>query len=64
MWRVGSKVPINVYDGDGKPVCMCTGDEKTARQRAELIVRAVNALLDTPPQPAVEITDAALAVKP
>lgn len=35
-WRTGSKVPINVYDGD-RPVCQC----QTASD-AKLIVRAVN----------------------
>jgi hypothetical protein len=39
-WRVGTKVPINVYDGD-RPVCQC----QTAADAA-LIVRAVNMLLD------------------
>ena len=36
VWRVGSKVPINVYDGD-RPVCQC----QTAADAA-LIVKAVN----------------------
>jgi hypothetical protein len=42
-WRIGTKVPINVYDGD-RPVCQCqtVGD-------AKLIVRAVNALRDSYP---------------
>lgn len=22
-WRIGSKVPLNVYDEDGAPVCQC-----------------------------------------
>ena len=38
-WRVGHKVPINVYDGD-RPVCQC----QTALDAA-LIVAAVNAKL-------------------
>ncbi len=36
MWRVGSKVPLNVYDGD-RPVCQCHTAED-----AEAIVRAMN----------------------
>jgi len=36
MWRVGSKVPLNVYDGD-RPVCQCH-NEKDARD----IVEAMN----------------------
>lgn len=39
-WRVGSHVPINVYDGD-RPVCQC----QTAMD-ARLIVQAVNSILD------------------
>lgn len=39
-WRTGKKVPINVYDND-RPVCQC----QTAMD-ANLIVRAVNKLLD------------------
>lgn len=39
-WRVGKKVPINVYAGD-IPVCQCQTPEY-ARQ----IVEAVNAALD------------------
>lgn len=35
-WRVGKKVPINVYDGD-RPVCQC----QTA-QDAKQIVQAMN----------------------
>lgn len=35
-WRVGSKIPINVYDGD-RPVCQC----QTVLD-AKLIVAAVN----------------------
>ena len=38
-WRVGNKVPINVYDGD-RPVCQCHNPRD-----AEMIVRAVNDLL-------------------
>ncbi len=40
-WRVGKKVPINVYDGD-RPVCQC----QTALDAA-LIVAAVNAMQGT-----------------
>lgn len=29
-WRVGTKVPINVYEGD-KPVCQCQTPEYAAR---------------------------------
>lgn len=36
-WRVGHKVPINVYEGD-RPVCQCQTAEYAA-----LIVEAVNA---------------------
>lgn len=39
-WRVGTKVPINVYDGD-RPVCQC----QTAMD-ARLIVAAVNKFLE------------------
>ncbi|HLX21650.1 MAG TPA: hypothetical protein VKR23_16005 [Gaiellaceae bacterium] len=39
-WRVGTKIPINVYDGD-RPVCQC----QTALD-ARLIVYAVNELLE------------------
>lgn len=35
-WRTGSKVPINVYDGD-RPVCQCHNPEDAAR-----IVAALN----------------------
>jgi hypothetical protein len=35
-WRVGSKVPLNVYDGD-RPVCQCHTPEDAAR-----IAAAVN----------------------
>ena len=35
-WRIGRKVPINVYEGD-RPVCQCHAAEDAA-----LIVRAVN----------------------
>lgn len=38
-WRVGRKVPINVYEGD-RPVCQC----QTAAD-ARLIVTAVNDLI-------------------
>lgn len=37
-WRVGAKVPINVYEGD-RPVCQC----QTAIDAA-LIVESVNGL--------------------
>ena len=36
MWRVGAKVPLNVYDGD-RPVCQCHRPEDAAK-----IVTAVN----------------------
>lgn len=36
-WRVGKKVPLNVYEGD-RPVCPCHSAEDAAR-----IVEAVNA---------------------
>jgi len=36
-WRVGHKVPINVYEGD-RPVCQCHTAEDALR-----IVRAMNA---------------------
>jgi hypothetical protein len=39
-WRVGSKVPLNVYDGADKPVCQCHTPEQAA-----LIVRSVNSCL-------------------
>lgn len=39
-WRIGTKVPINVYDGD-TPVCQCHTSAD-----ALLIVRAVNAYLE------------------
>jgi len=38
-WRVGRKVPLNVYDGDDRPVCQCHTVED-----ARLIVEAVNEL--------------------
>lgn len=37
-WRVGRKVPINVYDGFGKLACKCQNAEYAA-----IIVDAVNA---------------------
>jgi hypothetical protein len=37
-WRVGRKVPVNVYDND-RPVCQCHNEEDAAR-----IVLAVNAV--------------------
>jgi hypothetical protein len=42
-WRVGSKVPINVYDGD-RPVCQCHTVEDAVR-----IVAAVNRQSDVVP---------------
>jgi len=41
-WRTGTKVPINVYDEKGFPVCQC----QTAKY-AKQIVDAVNQ--DAPP---------------
>ena len=40
LWRIGTKVPINVYDGD-RPVCQC----QTVMD-ARLIVAAVNEHLE------------------
>ena len=37
LWRVGSKVPLNVYDGEGNPVCQCHSEIQSM-----LIVAAVN----------------------
>ena len=37
-WRVGSKVPLNVYEGD-RPVCQCHTPEDAAR-----IVAAMNGI--------------------
>ncbi len=37
-WRVGSKVPLNVYEGD-RPVCQCHTEEDAAR-----LVKAMNAI--------------------
>jgi hypothetical protein len=42
-WRVGRKVPINVYEGDA-PVCQC----QTATY-ARRIVQAMNAALERKP---------------
>jgi hypothetical protein len=39
-WRIGKRVPINVYDGD-RPVCQCHTVED-----AKLIVSAVNTFHD------------------
>ena len=39
-WRIGSKVPINVYDED-RPVCQCQ-----TYLDAALIVRAVNQFVE------------------
>lgn len=36
IWRQGTQVPINVYDGD-RPVCQCHNEED-----AKLICLAVN----------------------
>lgn len=38
-WRVGTKVPLNVYDGE-RAVCQCHNPEDAAR-----IVEAVNAAI-------------------
>lgn len=38
-WRVGAKVPLNVYEGD-RPVCQCHTKEDACR-----IVAAVNGLI-------------------
>jgi hypothetical protein len=43
-WRVGRKVPINVYDGD-TPVCMCQTPEYAAA-----IVAAMNAQIAGAPE--------------
>jgi hypothetical protein len=40
-WRVGTKIPINVYIGEDIPVCQC----QTAYY-ARLIVAAVNEYLE------------------
>lgn len=53
-WRVGRKVPINVYEGD-RPVCQC----HTALD-ARLIVKAVNSIK----QLQQKIYDAAQLTKP
>lgn len=45
-WRVGKKVPINVYDADGNPVCQCHN-----AAYAGLIVRAVNEYNGAQPSP-------------
>lgn len=37
LWRVGTKIPLNVYEGD-RPVCQCHTAEDAAR-----IVAAMNA---------------------
>lgn len=44
-WRVGSKVPLNVYQGD-RPVCQCHNEAD-----AQQIVEAMN---QSPPQPVEE----------
>ncbi len=38
QWRVGHKVPINVYELD-RPVCQCHNEEDAAR-----IVKAMNSM--------------------
>lgn len=43
-WRLGNKVPINVYDENGAPVCQCQNIEYARR-----IVDAVN--VRRPPGP-------------
>jgi len=40
-WRTGTRVPINVYEGE-RPICQC----QTAMD-AKLIVLAVNSLLES-----------------
>lgn len=37
LWRVGSKVPLNVYEGN-RPVCQCHNSDDAVR-----IVEAMNA---------------------
>ena len=39
LWRVGTRVPLNVYEGD-RPVCQCHTPED-----ARLIVEAVNTVI-------------------
>jgi hypothetical protein len=39
QWRIGHKVPINVYEGD-RPVCQCHNEAD-----AKLIVKSVNWIL-------------------
>ena len=39
LWRVGRKVPINVYEGD-RPVCQCHLEEDAKR-----IVDAINRVI-------------------
>jgi len=39
-WKQGSKVPLNIYDSNGEPVCQCHDAE-----HAELIVLAVNTMM-------------------
>jgi hypothetical protein len=39
LWRVGTRVPINVYDENGAPVCQCQTADYARR-----IVNAVNAV--------------------
>jgi hypothetical protein len=40
VWRVGTKVPINVYDENGYPVCQCQ-----TKEYAKRIVAAMNKAL-------------------
>lgn len=40
-WRVGTKVKLNVYDGEGRPICQCHNEED-----AELIVSVMNAAIE------------------
>lgn len=39
FWRVGTKVRLNVYEGD-RPICQCHTEEDAAR-----VVRAVNRMI-------------------
>ncbi len=51
-WRVGSKVPINVYEGD-RPVCQCHTEEDAAR-----IVMAMQLMSAKPTQKPPQIVGA------
>lgn len=46
-WRIGRKVPLNVYDSEDRPVCQCH-----TVMDARLIVAAVNEHLKRTLQPA------------